>query len=128
METEAFIKDKPIIIGHENLNRSLINNFEFYKALQFNLTKDESIKSTKLVLANKLIKKNKISLTEDYVKDWISSNNDEETAKKLLNEDYESYCNQIKWSYIVDDIIDSNKIKVENSEIEEMAKNQIQHH
>ena len=57
MGTEAFIKDKPIIIGHENLNRSLINNFEFYKALQFNLTKDESIKSTKLVLANKLIKK-----------------------------------------------------------------------
>ena len=27
------------------------------------------------------------------------------------------YCNQIRWSYIVDDIIDSNKIKVENSEI-----------
>ena len=66
-------------------------------------------------------------MPEDYVKEWISSNNDEETSKKLLNEDYESYCNQIRWSYIVDDIIDSNKIKVENSEIEEMAKSQIQH-
>ena len=74
-----------------------------------------------------LLNQNKIDMPEDYVKEWISSNNDEETSKKLLNEDYESYCNQIRWSYIVDDIIDSNKIKVENSEIEEMAKSQIQH-
>ena len=53
------MKDKPIIIGHENLNRSLINNFEFYKALQFNLTKDESLKTTKLILADKFVKKMK---------------------------------------------------------------------
>ena len=33
---------------------------------------------------------NKIDMPEDYVKEWISSNNDEETSKKLLNEDYES--------------------------------------
>ncbi len=55
--TEALIKDNPVIIGHENLNRSLINNFDFYKALQFNLTKDESLKTTNLILANKFVKK-----------------------------------------------------------------------
>ena len=78
-------------------------------------------------MKKKILSKNKIEVPIKYVKEWISNNNDEETSKKLLNEDFDSYCNQIKWSYIVDEIIDSNKIKVENSEIEEMAKNQIQH-
>ena len=60
------------------------------------------------------------------MRSWIKSNNDEENSKKLLNEDFDKYCDQIRWSYIVDTIIDENKIKVENTEIEEMAKNQIQ--
>lgn len=101
-------------------------NKEIEKSIEFNYLKESEFYLNREIEKD-LLKDNKINLPEDYVKDWISSNNDEETAKKLLNEDYESYCNQIKWSYIVDDIIDSNKIKVENSEIEEMAKNQIQH-
>ena len=101
-------------------------NKEIEKSIEFNYLKESEFYFNREIEKD-LLKENKISLPEDYVKDWISANNDEETAKKLLNEDYESYCNQIKWSYIVDDIIDSNKIKVENSEIEEMAKNQIQH-
>ena len=101
-------------------------NKEIEKSIEFNYLKESEFYLNREIEKD-LLKDNKINLPEDYVKDWISSNNDEETAKKLLNEDYESYCNQIKWSYIVDDIIDLNKIKVENSEIEEMAKNQIQH-
>ena len=101
-------------------------NKEIEKSIEFNYLKESEFYLNREIEKD-LLKDNKINLPEDYVKDWISSNNDEETAKKLLNEDYESYCNQIKWSYIVDDIIDSNKIKVENSEIENMAKNQIQH-
>lgn len=101
-------------------------NKEIEKSIEFNYLKESEFYLNREIEKD-LLKENKISLPEDYVKDWISSNNDEETSKKLLNEDYENYCNQIKWSYIVDDIIDSNKIKVENSEIEEMAKNQIQH-
>lgn len=101
-------------------------NKEIEKSIEFNYLKESEFYLNREIEKD-LLKDNKISLPEDYVKDWISSNNDEETSKKLLNEDYENYCNQIKWSYIVDDIIDLNKIKVENSEIEEMAKNQIQH-
>ena len=101
-------------------------NKEIEKSIEFNYLKESEFYLNREIEKD-LLKENKISLPEDYVKDWISSNNDEETSKKLLNEDYENYCNQIKWSYIVDDIIDSNKIKVENSEIEDMAKNQIQH-
>ena len=83
--TEALMKDEPIIIGHENLNRSLINNFEFYKALQFNLTKDESLKTTKLILADKFVKKNetlKINLGDRnlIIKAWSSGHTDNDLS------------------------------------------------
>ncbi len=83
--TEAFMKGKPLIVGHENLNRSLVNNFDFYKALQFNLTRDESIKSTKLFLANKLIEKNtdlKINLggRNLIIKAWSSGHTDNDLS------------------------------------------------
>ena len=99
---------------------------EIKKSIEFNYLKETEFFLNKEI-EKEILSKNKIEVPNKYVKDWISNNNDEETSKKLLNEDFESYCNQIKWSYIVDDIIESNKIKVENSEIEDMAKNQIQH-
>ena len=74
-----------------------------------------------------LVSKYKIDVPLDYVKSWIIKNNDEETSKKLLNEQFNQYCDQIKWSYIVDDIIDKNNIKVENEEIISVAKEQIKH-
>ena len=99
---------------------------EIKKSIEFNYLKETEFFLNKEI-EKEILSKNKIEVPNKYVKDWISNNNDEKTSKKLLNEDFESYCNQIKWSYIVDDIIESNKIKVENSEIEDMAKNQIQH-
>ncbi len=99
---------------------------EIKKSIEYNYLKETEFFLNKEI-EKEILSKNKIEIPNKYVKDWISNNNDEETSKKLLNEEFESYCNQIKWSYIVDDIIESNKIKVENSEIEDMAKNQIQH-
>lgn len=99
---------------------------EIKKSIEFNYLKETEFFLNKEI-EKKILSKNKIEVPKKYVKEWVSNNNDEETSKKLLNEDFDSYCNQIRWSYIVDEIIDSNKIKVENLEIEEMAKNQIQH-
>ena len=99
---------------------------EIRKSIEFNYLKETEFFLNKQI-EKRILSKNKIEIPKKYVKEWISNNNEEETSKKLLNEDFDSYCNQIRWSYIVDEIIDSNKIKVENSEIEEMAKNQIQH-
>ena len=99
---------------------------EIKKSIEFNYLKETEFFLNKEI-EKEILSKNKIEVPNEYVKDWITNNNDEKTSKKLLNEEFKSYCNQIKWSYIVDDIIESNKIKVENSEIEDMAKNQIQH-
>ena len=99
---------------------------EIEKSIEFNYLKETEYYLNREI-ENDFLNKIKIDLPEIYVKNWIKSNNDEENSKKLLGEDYNKYCDQIKWSYIVDEIIDKNKIKVENTEIEEMAKNQIQH-
>ena len=83
--TEALMAENPIVIGHEKLNRSMINNFEFYKNLQFSLTEDKSLKSTKLILAEKLIKIDaihKIDLGDRKlsIKAWSSGHTDNDLS------------------------------------------------
>ena len=78
------------------------------------------------IIENELLSKNKIDMPNSYVEDWVKKNNDEETSKKIINEQFEDYCKQIKWSYIVDDIVEKYKISVENEEIEQVAKSQIE--
>ena len=78
------------------------------------------------IIENELLSKNKIDMPNSYVEDWVKKNNDEETSKKIINEQFEDYCKQIKWSYIVDDIVEKHKISVENEEIEQVAKSQIE--
>jgi len=82
---------------------------EIKKSIEFNYLKETEFYLNREI-ENHFLSKIKIEVPELYVKDWIKSNNDEEKSKKLLNEDFNQYCNQIRWSYIVDDIIDKNKI------------------
>jgi len=58
--TQEFLNENPLVIGHEKLNRSLINNFEFYKNLQQSNIKSKSLKTAKLIEANVIVKTNKI--------------------------------------------------------------------
>ena len=98
---------------------------EIKKSIEFNYMKESEYLLNKNI-EDDLLKNHKIDVPKSYVESWIKQNNDEKTASSLLKEDFENYCNQIKWSYIVDDIIDKNKINIDNKEIEEMAKYQIQ--
>ena len=98
---------------------------EIHKSLEFNYLKEAEFYLNREI-EKQILSDIKIKIPEDYVRSWIKSNNEEENSKKLLNEDFDKYCDQIRWSYIVDTIIEENKIEVENTEIEEMAKNQIQ--
>jgi len=97
---------------------------------------EESIKSNydkeSQLFLNRIIKKtitlkHKISIPEEFLKVWIKKNNDQKIAKNILEENYKGYCDELKWSFIVDKIISKKNIKVENNEIEEVAKNQIRY-
>ena len=56
--SSAFSKFNPIFVGHENLERSLSMNFNFYKALQASSIEQKSILKIKPILPNLTIKKN----------------------------------------------------------------------
>ena len=83
--TEAFINDKVKIIGHEKLERALITNFEFYKNLQFNLIKEESIKKARLILPNQTVKVGSIETIDIgnrkiEIKAWKSGHTDNDLS------------------------------------------------
>ena len=83
--TEALANKKIIIIGHEKLERALITNFEFYKNLQFNLIKQESIKKARLILPNQKVRIGKtktinIGNREIEIKAWKSGHTDNDLS------------------------------------------------
>ena len=100
-------------------------NTEIKKSIEFNYMRETEFFLNRII-ENELLSKNKIDMPNSYVEDWVKKNNDEETSKKIINEQFEDYCKQIKWSYIVDDIVEKYKISVENEEIEQVAKSQIE--
>ena len=83
--TQELINNKTIILGHEKLERALINNFEFYKNLQFNLIKQESIKQAKLIVPNQTVKVGSIETIdigerEIEIKAWKSGHTDNDLS------------------------------------------------
>ena len=83
--TEAFTNDEVKIIGHEKLERALITNFEFYKNLQFNLIKEESIKKARLILPNQTVKVGSIRTIdignrEIEIRAWKSGHTDNDLS------------------------------------------------
>ena len=101
-------------------------NTEIKKSIEFNYMRETEFYLNRIIENMNYYQKNKIDMPNSYVKDWVKKNNDEETSKKIINEQFEDYCKQIKWSYIVDDIVEKYKISVENKEIEQVAKSQIE--
>ena len=134
VKIENIIERSPAMINSELFDKifgngkiKTIKEFdnEIKKSLSANYLRESELLLNREIEKN-LVSKYNIEVPTNYVKDWITKNNDEKTSKKLLNEQFEQYCNQIKWSYIVDDIIDKNRIKIENEEIVSLAKHQIQ--
>jgi trigger factor len=134
IKIENIIEKSPAMINSELFDKifgigkiKTIKEFdnEIKKSLSANYLRESELLLNREIEKN-LVSKYNIEVPTNYVKDWITKNNDEKTSKKLLNEQFEQYCNQIKWSYIVDDIIDKNSIKIENEEIVSLAKHQIQ--
>jgi len=96
----------------------------------------ESIKSNydreSEILLNRSIQKqitnkHNISIPDEFLKNWIQKNNDKKSSDEIINKNYKNYCQELKWTFIVDKIIEKESIKVENNEIEETAKNQIRY-
>lgn len=83
--SSAFSVFNPIFIGHENLERSLTMNFNFYKLLQSTSIEDRSILDIKPVIPNLKVKK-KSSILIDLgsrkieIKAWESGHTDNDLS------------------------------------------------
>ena len=83
--TNIFTNKKTSIVGHEKLQRSLDNNFEFYKNLQYTNTKDKSIQEFKRFEVTKKVNVNNvlsINLGERIVdiRAWQSGHTDNDLS------------------------------------------------
>ena len=72
-------------------------------------------------LRNQLIGKAKIVLPEAFLKRWLKETN-EEMTDEVLEKEFESYANELKWSLIRNKIVAAQEFKVENEEVTEEAK------
>lgn len=81
----SFSKFKPIFIGHQNLKRSLLTNFDFYKKREIERTKDLSLTKSKIVIPNVEVKKNSsididIGNRKITLKAWRSGHTDNDLS------------------------------------------------
>lgn len=75
-------------------------------------------------LREQLIDKAKIELPDGFLKRWLKETN-EEMSDEIIEKEYDTYSNELRWSLIRNQIIRDQEMKVENEEVVEEAKSLI---
>ncbi len=68
-----------------------------------------------------LVSKTKIEFPVEFLKRWLKATNKEITDEQIES-DFNLFLDDLKWQLIKDDLIKSNELKVEESEIIDLAK------
>ncbi|MCX2744940.1 trigger factor [Mangrovivirga sp. M17] len=76
-------------------------------------------------IRDKFVELTKIELPDEFLKQWIVRNNEGEVNRDQVEDEFEAYSRDLKWSMIIDQVAEENEIKVENEEIMEEAKKSI---
>jgi len=72
-----------------------------------------------------LLNKTRISLPDEFLKEWLTVTNKGKISKDEIEKDYDNYANELKWNLIKNKIAEDNNINVEHPEIIARAKNLI---
>ncbi|HEV9036254.1 MAG TPA: trigger factor [Puia sp.] len=72
-----------------------------------------------------LLDQTKIEFPEDFLKRWMQSGGDKPKTQSEVEREFPSFVNQLKWTLIIDKIIQDNGIEVGPDEIRAFAKQQL---
>jgi trigger factor len=86
-----------------------------------NLSKDSDYKLA-IDVKEKLVKKFKFDLPEEFLKRWLLMVNEGKFTKEQIDEEFPLFADDMKWQLIKDTIIKEKEIKVEEKDVLELAK------
>ncbi|BDD03665.1 trigger factor [Aureibacter tunicatorum] len=75
-------------------------------------------------LRDELVKNTEITLPQTFFKKWLLASQKDLTEEKV-DADFDKYIEELKWMLISDKIVMDNNIEINNSDIQEMAAEQI---
>jgi trigger factor len=74
---------------------------------------------------HQLIDHTQIDFPEDFLKRWMMTSGEKPRTPEEVQKEYPTFQNQLKWTLIVDKIVNENKIEVKPEDIREFAKQQL---
>ncbi len=69
-----------------------------------------------------LLESTEITLPDEFLKRWLLTTNEGKITEEDIAKEYDAYAKEMKWTLIQNKIGEDHEIKVENSDIEEKAK------
>ena len=73
-------------------------------------------------LADYFVKKLKLNLPDEFLKEWIQTSNEKEVTMEEVEKEYPQYSDQLRWQLIENKVIQDNEIKVEVDEVKDYVK------
>jgi trigger factor len=72
-----------------------------------------------------LVDHTKIDFPESFLKRWMQTGGEQPKTQEEVEHEYPGFVNQLKWTLIVDKLVQENNIEVKNEDIEAFAKQQL---
>jgi trigger factor len=69
-----------------------------------------------------LVNKTKVDLPNEFLKRWIKLSNEKDISTEQIENEYNSYADNLKWQLIQGNIFKTNQIRLENAEVIEFTK------
>ncbi|HVM87834.1 MAG TPA: trigger factor [Puia sp.] len=72
-----------------------------------------------------LLDHTKIEFPESFLKRWMQTSGEHQKTQEQVAEEFPDFSNQLKWTLIVDKIVNDNKIEVQPDDLRNFAKQQL---
>lgn len=98
---------------------------EFNKKIDESITTNYSRESDYLLerdMRDHLVDKTKIETPDEFLKDWLLATNEGKFTREQIEDEFDLYLKDLKWSLIRNKIAEDNKLQVEQEDINEKTK------